>query len=70
MQLIFILISAFLQGISDPLIRKATQGIENIEQEGNNFFATKLIELKFLFTNFKVCLRKLKFLNLRKVYFQ
>ena len=54
-QLIFIIISAFLQGISDPLIRKATQGIEKIEQkEDKNFFATKLVELKFLFTNFKV----------------
>ena len=51
MQLIFIIISAFLQGISDPLIRKATQGIEKIEQkEDKNFFATKLVELKFLFT--------------------
>ena len=52
MQLFFILISAFLQGISDPLIRKASQGIENIQ--ANNFISKKLIELKFLFTNFKV----------------
>jgi hypothetical protein len=52
MQLFFILISAFLQGISDPLIRKATQGIENIE--AHNFISKKLIEIKFLFTNFKV----------------
>ena len=52
MQLFFILISAFLQGISDPLIRKASQGIESIQ--ANNFISKKLIELKFLFTNFKV----------------
>jgi hypothetical protein len=54
MQLIFIIISAFLQGISDPLIIKATRRIEKIEEtEGTNFFATKLVELKFLFTNFR-----------------
>lgn len=55
MQLIFIIISAFLQGISDPLIIKATRGIEKIEEtEGTNFFATKLVELQFLFTNLQV----------------
>ena len=46
MQLIFILISSFLQGISDPLIRKSSTGIEKVNG--------KLAELKFLLTNFKV----------------
>lgn len=52
MQLIFILISSFLQGISDPLIRKSSTGIEKVQ--GESLITTKLGELKFLITNLNV----------------
>lgn len=50
--ILYIIISALLQGVSDPLIRKASFGIEKIEAD--NFLARKFLELKFLFANLNV----------------
>lgn len=38
-----------MQGISDPLIRKSSTGIEKVQ--GESLITTKLGELKFLITN-------------------
>ena len=52
MQLVLVLISSILWGVTNPFIRKASRGIEKIQASStlNRIF----LELKFLFTNFNV----------------
>ena len=52
MQLILVLISSILWGVTNPFIRKASRGIEKIQASGT--FNRIFLELKFLFTNFNV----------------
>lgn len=49
MQLVLILISSLLWGATNPFIRKASAGIEQVQAD--NFITKTFLELKFLFTN-------------------
>ena len=52
MQLALIVLSAALWGVTNPFIRRASAGIENIQ--AGNFLAKTFLEFKFLFTNINV----------------
>ena len=49
---LLIIIPAFLWGATNPLLRKYSTGIEDIKAE--SFLLKSYLEIKFLFTNFKV----------------
>jgi hypothetical protein len=49
---LLIVLPAILWGCTDPIIRKLSKGIENIE--GRNFIEKTYLEFKFIFTNLKV----------------
>jgi multidrug transporter EmrE-like cation transporter len=49
MQLVLVLISSILWGVTNPFIRKNSAGIEKIQ--ATNTFNRIFLELKFLFTN-------------------
>ena len=52
MQLALIVLSAALWGVTNPFIRRASAGIENIQAD--NFLTKTFLEFKFLFSNLNV----------------
>lgn len=52
MQLILVILSSLLWGITNPFIRKGASGLEKIQAD--NFISKTFLELRYLFTNFNV----------------
>lgn len=52
MQLVLVIVSSLLWGITNPFIRKGAIGLESIKS--NNFFIRTYLEFKYLFTNLNV----------------
>lgn len=62
MQLVLVIASSLLWGITNPFIRKGAIGLENIKS--NNFLTKTYLEFKYLFTNLSVSIQNEIIINL------
>lgn len=54
MQIILVFLASLLWGVTNPLLRKASFGIESVQSENRSFIGNIFHQLKFLVYNLNV----------------